>query len=307
MGKSPAEKYADARELSIKLVLEYQDLKDNKPHLIEKATGIKLKERIQKVNSEIIDLEPIKDEKPLSATTKKLIAEAHREIVWNRYENFNSKYTTKGNVQEDETLSIFHKVHPEYIFPERNVARFKNEFLTGMPDIQDGGIILPFDLKSPWDWKTLPYPDEELDEVYEDQNFGYADLLKDQTKSDKWTTFSCLVNTPPALIEQEMQSRRKSMGLAWNAEDTDDSLKACMEIEKNSIYDMERFKKDLHLSGYPYVFRIPEADWVFDVPLDERVIERTSIWTQEKQDEVYARVKELRQYLAKTYPKHWIF
>lgn len=299
-GKSPAEKYLDCIT-----AIETKKAQYNGTVNKETKTAQKLLESIQKLNTDLLELEKHKDEKPLSATVKKLLAESHREIVWKRYESIGSKYTKKGNTQEDEGISIFHKIHPEFVFPERNTERFKNAFLTGMPDMKDQGIVIPFDIKCPWDWKTLPYPEEELDEVYQYQNFGYVDLFKDKLKTDTWTTFSVLVNTPPRLIEQEMNHLWYNLGCPDR--ETDEAfLLGCIEIEKNSIYDLERFKRDLVLSGYQYQFRIPEADWEFDVPVEERVIQRSSTWTQDFQDEIYARVGELRQELFKTYPKHWV-
>jgi len=82
--KSPAEKYSEAVELATKLKSDYEDLKLNKPHLIEKATGLNMKEKLIKTNHLIMDLEPQKDVRPLSDSCMKMVDIVHREIFWKR-------------------------------------------------------------------------------------------------------------------------------------------------------------------------------------------------------------------------------
>lgn len=298
--KTPADKYADAVAKRDEKMEKYRAITD--PKKLELVTNVKLKQSIVDLNTEIMNLEPIKDKPYLGATCKSELLKLHRGIVWNRFKSFKSKQTTKGNVQEDETLALWHTNHKEYVFPTRNTDRFKNSFLTGMPDIQDDGKVLPFDLKTSWDWTSFPDPNKPLDKDYEWQGFGYADIFQVPT----WTFVHGLVNTPPVLIEMEFASARRSLGLAYNAEPTEALLLAQMEIEKNCIVDRARFEADLKITGYPYLFQIAEADWEFDIPVDERMVETVSHWTQEKQDRAYTRIKEVRMYLTESQPKYWI-
>ena len=295
--KSPAQAYADAVALAAEKKEAYELIEESKRE--NKTNQAKL-ETIKKLNAEILRLEPLKDQPYISATAESFVTQSVRGMRWERWESFGSKHTIKGGVQEDESLTLWSKLHPEVVLPTRNVERFNNAFLSGMPDIKDiDDVIQQYDLKSSWDWTTFPYPGKELDSIYKWQNIGYCCLFE----REYWITSYNLVNTPPRLIEMEIERKWRDMGCPNRADDQ--FLLAAIEIEKNSIYDRFRFEKDCHETGYPYQYQVQSDDWDYDVPESERTIEMRTDWSQALQDEAYERVALVRRYILKTYPSYF--
>ena len=82
---------------------------------------------------------------------------------FNRRNEFNSKYTDKGNAVEQAVLNMVAS-QLNYGMLLKNEEWFEGDFATGTPDnIQKDHVI---DVKSSWDFSTFPIFDTEPDKKY---------------------------------------------------------------------------------------------------------------------------------------------
>ncbi len=95
----------------------------------------------------------------LSQTAKTYIQELVLEDVYGIKKEFSSRYTDKGNIQEDESIELAARVL-DLPFCTKNDEYFENEFIKGTPDlILEDEII---DIKCSWDGTTFPWFEDEL-------------------------------------------------------------------------------------------------------------------------------------------------
>lgn len=138
----------------------------------------------------------------LSATTKKYLQEIHKEVVFGKTTDIQSKYLDKGKQVEDESIEMYGRI--KSIRFQKNEKFYENKFVCGTPDIVGENLV---DIKSSWDFTTFPMHEEILpNKHYYWQMQGYMGL----TKSKKATIAYCLVDTPPLLIQDEVRR------LSWN-------------------------------------------------------------------------------------------
>jgi len=138
----------------------------------------------------------------LSATTKKYLQEIHKEVVFGKTTDIQSKYLDKGKQVEDESIEIYGRV--KSIHFQKNEKFYENNFICGTPDIVDKTLI---DIKSSWDFTTFPMHEEDLpNKHYYWQLQGYMALAERKEA----TVAYCLVDTPPLLIQDEVRR------LSWN-------------------------------------------------------------------------------------------
>jgi len=288
-GKSPKEKYFDAVSGLDKARI---DLSNCSATAIK--TADKLKEKISSLEKLVIELEPDKDKELLSATAMSFIAQTVRGLNWGRQESFSSKQTEKGNLAEGDSVTLYTRVKKLGMIYQ-NKAKLADGFISGHPDpMREDGTILPFDIKTSWDWTTFPYKGKVLDSVYEWQNRGYMRL----TEQPEWTTAYCLVNTPPELIEKERTALWYKAGCPNKSSDKWREVAAIHE--RNSIYDMEAFNRYLARTGVEYEFYF-EGVWDGDIPMDQRVMEFTTKFDSEKNAEIEIRVQKARQFIKENY------
>ena len=285
--KSPKEKYDEA-------VASLNDNQAKYEATANKATATagKILERIAKLEMQIQELAPRINDIHLSVTAKSHIAQVVREQRWQRRESISNKYTQKGNEAEGDSTTLF-TLEMGLGMIYKNQKRFYNDWITGEPDLaMKDGSVLPYDIKSSWDWSTFPYKDMELDNTYYWQNMGYMAL----TNQASWTTAYCLVNTPPELIERERNSIWYRMGCPDKA--SAEWIEQAAIHERNSIYDMEAFERRLAITNYPYEWASNKADWTFDVPASERLLLFKVERDQEAIDSIFAQVEKARKYIA---------
>jgi len=198
-----------------------------------------------------------------SLTCKRALVQMYREKKWKRRSNFSNKYTEKGIEVEEDSITLY-SLHRGEMF-RKNTERITDDIFTGEYDLFLGesptNATEIIDIKSSWDWNTFPSFLDTIDKDYLYQVQTYMAL----SGATKGVIAYCLVNTPMHLIDD--QKRR----LQWKLNDIDGNSteyqQGCEEIEKNSIYDMEQFKRDF--PGYDHVIQ----DWEFDIPREERVYE----------------------------------
>jgi len=135
----------------------------------------------------------------LSQTAKTYLKELAIEEKFGIRKEFSSRYTDKGNIQEDTAIEMASKVL-SLPFALKNTDYFENEFIKGTPDlILEDEII---DIKCSWDGTTFPWFEDELpNKDYFWQLVGYMWL----TGRSKARVVYCLVDTPEDIVQDEIR------------------------------------------------------------------------------------------------------
>jgi hypothetical protein len=135
----------------------------------------------------------------LSQTAKTYLKELALEKKFGIRKEFSSRYTDKGNTQEDLAIEMASQVL-KLPFALKNTEYFENEFIKGTPDlILEDEII---DIKCSWDGTTFPWFEEELpNKDYFWQLVGYCWL----TGRSKARVVYCLVDTPEDIVQDEIR------------------------------------------------------------------------------------------------------
>ena len=175
-----------------------------------------------------------------------------------REKDIMSKYTIKGNLVEENSISLVSSVRGRFLV--KNEERFENEYIAGTPD-----LINPVeDIKSSWDLQTYAKACVTKDNYW--QILGYMWLLGDK----QGKLLYCLVNTPEELVEDELRR------LSWkmNMIDTENEryVEASQKLMKNMIFD--------------------------DIPADQRLTEFTVEFDDGKIELLKQRIDVCREYLA---------
>ena len=135
----------------------------------------------------------------LSQTAKTYIKELVIEETLGIKKEFSSRYTDKGNIQEDTAIEMASKVL-SLPFALKNTEYFENDFIKGTPDlILEDEIV---DIKCSWDGTTFPWFEDELpNKDYYWQMIGYMWL----TGRTKARIVYCLVDTPEDIVQDEIR------------------------------------------------------------------------------------------------------
>jgi hypothetical protein len=183
----------------------------------------------------------------LSQTAKTYVEEQVLQSKYGIVKTFNSRYTDKGNLVEDESIKLASDVL-DLGFLYKNDEHFTNDWVMGTPDVNTDDILL--DVKSSWDATTFPFFATEIptkDYYYQLQ--GYMWL----TGKQKSLLVYCLVNTPLDMVQDEIRRAH------WNANLLEESLDLIDEVQKRHNFD--------HI---PDNRRVK----VFEVERDDEVIEQ---------------------------------
>jgi hypothetical protein len=183
----------------------------------------------------------------LSQTAKTYVEEQVLQAKYGIVKTFNSRYTDKGNLVEDESIKLASDVL-DLGFILKNDEHFSNDWVMGTPDVNTDTILL--DVKSSWDATTFPFFATEIptkDYYYQLQ--GYMWL----TGKQKSLLVYCLVNTPLDMVQDEIRRAH------WNANLLEESLDLIDEVQKRHNFD--------HI---PDNRRVK----VFEVERDDEVIEQ---------------------------------
>lgn len=189
------------------------------------------------------------DELPPGAITH--LEDVFRSVFWGRKRLLFNKYLDKGNICEQDSLSLKSKV--DKTFYVKNSEHFSNGYIKGTPD----EIKKLIDTKSSFDMDS--FDKAVLTDLYKFQLKGYAWLLK----KSKGTLSYCLVNNPIHQIIAAKKSLWYQLGMPEHSEQR--WKDAVQQLERNMIFDIEAFKKE-----HPdYEFENEVLD--FDVPAICRV------------------------------------
>jgi len=180
-----------------------------------------------------------------------------------------SKYTLKGRAVEDESIMMLSRIDTKVY--EKNTIRYKNQFLTGEPDIivTEGGLPTKIiDIKSSYDFATLlSNYGSELNSLYYAQVHGYMAL----TGATEAEICYCLVNMPQEIIEGE----KRRIFYAINPVTEDDP----------------RFKKEVERMEFNMTFD--------EIPITERILRFSVIRDDLFIEKVYKRIEACRDWLER--------
>jgi hypothetical protein len=141
----------------------------------------------------------------LSATTKRYLQEIHKEVLFGKSTEIQSKYLDKGKQVEDDSIAMYNRVTGHNT--KKNDEFFTNDYICGTPDIIGDRLI---DIKSSWDYTTFPMYEELLpSKDYYWQLLGYMVLT---SKKESWLAY-CLVDTPTQLIQDEVRRLGWKLGM----------------------------------------------------------------------------------------------
>lgn len=178
-------------------------------------------------------------DKTLPQGVQTYLKKLYREETYNRRKRLESKYILKGNLQEEEAITMY-SLYRKYPFLN-NKERANNGWITGEYDMYIGDDIYNveegFDTKCSFDLSTFPFKDDQLDWNYYWQNMSYMWL----SGAKKWTTVYCLTNTPSSMIE-DMIYREK---FRWEGNDIPIWKK--LEIINNNVFDEETFYREVKI------------------------------------------------------------
>lgn len=223
----------------------------------------------------------------------------YREETYNRRKRLESKYILKGNLQEEEAITMYSMYinHPFH----NNKERAENDWITGEYDMYLGediyNVTEGFDTKCSFDLSTFPFKDDTLDWNYFWQNMGYMWL----SGAKKWTTVYCLTNTPSSMIE-DMIYREK---FRWEGNEI--PLWKKLEIINNNVFDDSTFaseimKQDAMPSqtdeSEENIRAVDVVNNFIPMSLEERIIEKPVHWNTEIPKRIKERIKYCRKYLV---------
>jgi len=164
----------------------------------------------------------------LSKTAQKHLIEVYIAEKYGRKRDIQTKQMKKGVEAEQESIDLL-SMYLKLPF-SKNEERFKNDYITGLPDIINGDTII--DIKSSYDhWTFLGNIPDKLDNLYYWQMQSYMWL----TGTTKATIAYCLVNTPESIIQQEKYYLLKKMDVI--SEESPEFIQEAMKIEFNMTFD----------------------------------------------------------------------
>lgn len=279
--------------------------------LSEQATGInKNGNKIKWTDNKAKRLKKLLNEKNNPTMPKSMQTELrkiYRSVIYNRKFMFSNKYTKKGISQEEESFSTYQKWLKEVkginFLLINNKERLNGKFFTGETDVNEhfyGKFNWGFDIKTSWSLETFPFQEDKLDSCYEWQNHVYMGLIKEVQgiELDHWKTSYVLVNSSEHLLHNEKMRKFYDLDMHQSEINKEQFSQECRELEKLHIVDYDRF---VYL--YPgHELEISRKEWFdneLDIPLKDRVVEKTIKFQQSKIDFITNRAKIGREYLNK--------
>lgn len=162
----------------------------------------------------------------LSETAKTFIEDLFREKEFGIYKDISSRYTDKGIQMEDEAIQLAGNVLGWDLNTFKNEERLKNEWITGIPDINTETLLA--DIKCSWSGSTFPFFEEELpNKDYYWQLQGYM-MLTGHLQAE---LVYCLMNTPIQIVEDEVRRTH------WKLNLIDENLDVRDAIQNQHNYD----------------------------------------------------------------------
>lgn len=299
--KSNLDKYLEAKARLVKYTEEYNGMFNKGT----KAAALK-HSQILKANTDILQLESIKDDFTPSETCRKQLLRVYAQAMGRR-EELKNKYLEKGNYRENDSITLLSLVSKR--FYKKNTQRLYNEYIQGEPDLFEGESIYKadhtLDTKSSWSYITfLESQVEEINTAYEWQGHGYMFL----SGAKKHTICYCLVNGTFKYINDQVRALGWKHGiLDGDVSDDEDYLKSVKQLERNHIFDIDSFMKENRdyrvRNDVVYDSEKDKYFWEYDIPKEERVYTKTFYRDEEKINLIKKMVPQWRSYMNKKYFK----
>lgn len=285
-------------------VTDKQDSRINEL-IIERDTGVNANgNKVKWTDNKKAELEKLlyaKDNPELPKTMETELRKIYRSVKWNIEFLFTNKAIEKGLLQEEDGFTTYQ----QYLEKVKNIKylllnnknRIDNDFFTGETDCNDhfyNYFKWGFDIKMSWNKETHPLHSDKIDPKYEWQDLVYMDL----TGINKWKTVHICQNTHEHFLNNEKNKYYYSTGHAFSNDDSkkEKYIEACRKLEILHIVDYDMFVKN-----FPYhelvISRDEWHDNNWDLPLKDRVVEKTVEFDQCKIDFLKERVIYSRKYL----------
>lgn len=265
--------------------------------------GKPVKPLTQNMENRLVELNEKEKDKTLPKTMTNELRKIHRMETYNRNFVFTNKYIQKGLSEEEEAITSYQMYLTKIgqrVLLTKNTERLFGDWCQGEPDIWRKGDKIGYDTKCSWDLSTFPYQEDDLDLIYEAQNQCYMEL----TGAEKWKTVYVLVNSSEQLVNNEKNKWMYALSTQKDGNPMDapehpfyqEYITKCKEVERMMIFDYNRF---IDINPYHHMEHTKEEwfDGGYDIPLEERVIEKTSEYDQDFINELQERVLIAREYL----------
>jgi hypothetical protein len=198
----------------------------------------------------------------ISETVKKHLCDIYVRRVWGKEKDTFTKYTNKGIMVEEDSLTLFSRHQGGKLFV-KNKDTLSNDCIQGTPDIVTKDEVI--DIKSSWDAFTFKKASMALNDMYYWQLQGYMWL----TGKKMARLAYCLINTPSVIVEGEKRKLYYQMGII---DDSDaDAVNAFRELEENHTFD--------------------------NIPMNERVIIWEIPFDQDAINRLQSRIEECRAWM----------
>lgn len=285
-------------------VTDKQDLRIN-DLIHERDKGINTNgNKVKWTDNKKAELEKLiytKEHPELPKTMETELRKIYRSVKYNRKFLFTNKYVKKGISQEEESFSTYQQWIKEFkginFLLLNNKERIENNFFTGETDVNKHfyeKFGWGFDIKTSWSLETFPFKEDKLDNSYFWQNQVYMYL----TGINKWKTSYILVNSTESTLHNEKMKYFYAYDIDKSDRFEEKYNEVCRDLERLHIVDYNRF-----VTLYPgHQLEIPKEEWFgngWDIPLKDRVVEKTVEFDQNKIDFLKERVLIARDYLGK--------
>lgn len=277
--KTPRQLWEDACNSRDEWKTKYAALDERKK---EMATGANMLKKIATWEEKVAELEPFKDDEPLSQTAKSYLKKYYAYLKYGKWSaalDKGNKYTNKGKLAEKDSIALCSLLDNRQY--SKNTHRLTNEYLTGEPDIihiiNDGTDLYIIDVKTSWDIETFMGPiGEDLTALYWWQLQAYFAI----TGASSGEVSYCLVDTPESILLKEKYYLAERMNAAIDTSTDPEYLAAERDLINNMTFgDMP--EKDRRIK--------------FLVERDDEAIAK-----------MYKRIDKAREYLAEVEKLHMV-
>lgn len=241
-----------------------------------------------------------KENPSLPKTMETELRKIFRSMKYNRKFLFTNKYTKKGISQEEESFTTYQEWLKEVkdikTFLKNNKDQLADDFFTGETDSHKDFHNLfgyGFDIKTSWSLETFPFKEDDLDKDYEWQNLVYMHL----TGIKKWKTVHVLVNATESALHNEKMKYFYAYDMDKSDRNEEKYNEVCQDLEKLHIVDYNKFV--FYYPGHDLV--TSKDEWFgndLDIPLKDRVVEKTVLYDESKINFLKERVVIARKYLS---------
>lgn len=237
IGKTNLEKYTEASNKLDEMLNRAEKYQSELVTISDKAVKTKektidkivdLSKKIEIQSGIVDDLYKIKDQRSLSDSAKTFLCDIYTSICYHRKRAVKSKYLEKGNLCEEEAITLYCQLVGEFF--KKNKERKENDFVEGECDFPFPDQKMIHDTKVSWDIFTFNrnLAKDTLMEEYDWQGQGYMYLWG----YEYHRVIYALLNTPDKLIKKEKDNLFYSF-----IGSQEEYEQACVDIEKNMKYD----------------------------------------------------------------------